>query len=52
MLSFGIIAVFKVISLKQEMENFIGQVSFQSFSPQFPSTNASTKTPELVAMRG
>lgn len=34
------------------MENFIGHISFQSFSPQFPGPAATSETPGLVAMRG
>lgn len=52
MLSFGIIAVFKVISLKAGDGELHRPCLFSVFFPQFPSPTATSETPGLVAMRG
>lgn len=52
MLSFGIIAVFKVISLKTGDGELHRPCLFSEFFPQFPCPAATSETPELVARRG
>lgn len=52
MLGFGIIAVFKVISLKTGDGELHRPCLFSEFFPPFPSPTATSDTPGFVTMRG